>query len=180
MSLNQFQITYQAAEDRILLRATFREDSDKLQEIRAWLTRRMVRNLWPKLLESLEAQVTLDNPGAAQARSLIVGMDHQASVAAIEQGGRFGVPFQPAENDFPLGETPIVITRAKFSMAAGQPVQIELSPEDGNGFQMGLTTELLHGFCRLLQQAVANSDWDFELQRPWDEDLVEDGPRVLN
>src|SRR3569623_1643626 len=60
MNVHQLQLTYDAAEDRILFRATFLDDSGILQEIRAWLTRRIVRNLWPGIVRTFETLFSSD------------------------------------------------------------------------------------------------------------------------
>lgn len=110
MDLHQLQLSYQAEDDRILLRVSFKADDGTLQEIRAWLTRRLARNLWLGIIRALQTQVTLNAPLAAHASAEIVGMEHQASVAEI-QGS-------------PIGEAPILVSAAHFRMNVNQPLRI--------------------------------------------------------
>lgn len=166
MELHQIQVTYQAEEDRILYRASFKVEGGGLQEVRAWLTRRMVKGLWPALIETMERQVALNNPQAAHASGHVVEMEHHASVEAIRDSGSFDTPYRDEISVFPLGEAPILITTANFNLAPGQPVRMNLSPGDGAGFEIAFAQPVLHGFTSLLQEAVKRADWDLDLTLP--------------
>ncbi|HZW19654.1 hypothetical protein [Noviherbaspirillum sp.] len=166
MELHQIQVAYQAAEDRILCRASFRAEDGSLQEVRSWLTRRMVKGLWPAMLEAMEQQVGLDNPQAAHASGHVVEMEHQASVAAIRDSGSFDAPYENDIRSFPLGEAPMLVTNASFSLAAGQPIRMNLSPGAGDGIEFALPQQVLYGFSSLLQDAVKTADWELELALP--------------
>lgn len=104
MELHQIQITYQAKEDRILSRASFQAQASGLQEVRAWLTRRLVKILWPGIIDALEKQVTLDKPQAAHASADIVGMEHHACLEEIRGCGSFDNPYHNEVQTYPLGE----------------------------------------------------------------------------
>ena len=179
MELHQIQVTYQAAEDRILCRASFRGEDGSLQEVRSWLTRRMVKGLWPAMLEAMEHQVGLDNPQAAHASGHVVEMEHHASVAAIRDSGSFNAPYEDDIRTFPLGETPMLVTNANFSLTAGKPIRMNLSPGEGCGVEFALPQQVLHGFSSLLQEAVKTADWELELALPGGE-LAAPVSRALN
>jgi len=178
MDLHQIQVSYQAEEDRLLLRASFRSDNG-LQELRAWLTRRLLRVLWPAVLQALETQVKLDKPQAAHASADIIGMEHQASVEQIRDSGSFNNPFEAEVQDFPLGEQPLLITSINFTQYPDQPVRINMTPANGHGFELAFTLIVLHGFCALLKDAVRSAEWDLQLEMPG---AISDTPvaRVLN
>lgn len=166
MELHQIQVTYQAEEDRILCRASFVAEDGDLQEIRAWFTRRMIKALWPTLLEAMERQVALDNPQAAHASGHIVEMEHHASVEAIRDSGSFDSVYKDDIRGFPLGETPILVTNANFSLGAGQPVRLSLSPAEGSGFEIAFAQQVLHGFTSLLREAADKAEWELDLALP--------------
>jgi hypothetical protein len=166
MELHQIQVTYQAEEDRILCRTSFLASDGDLQEIRTWFTRRMVKALWPTLLDAMEKQVALDNPQAAHASSDVVEMEHHASVEAIRDSGSFDSAYKDDIQGFPLGEMPILITSANFSLGAGQPVRLGLSPAEGNGFEITFAQQVLHGFTSLLRDAAAKAEWELDLALP--------------
>jgi hypothetical protein len=179
MELHQIQVTYLAEEDRILCRASFKVEDGNLQEIRAWLTRRMVRGLWPTMVEAMEKQVALDNPEAAHASAHVVEMEHHASVEAIRDSGSFSNAYQDDIRGFPLGEVPLLVTHANFNLGAGQPVRMNLSPSDGNGFEIAFAQQVLHGFSSLLRDAVKTAEWELDLSLPGTEFAVP-ATRVLN
>jgi hypothetical protein len=176
MELHQIQVIYRPDEDRLLCRASFKETGE-LHELRAWLTRRMVRNLWPAILQTLEKQVALEKPDAAHASADIVGMEHQASVDTIRGTGSFDAPYEAEAVHFPLGEMPILVEKVDLTVGAGQPVRVNLSPADGHGFEIGFNLTVLHGFCALLKDAVKQAEWDLELEMPG---LEAPASRVLN
>lgn len=178
MDLHQIQLTYQPDQDRILLRLSFHGEQGALQEIRAWLTRRLVNNLWPGMIRALETQVKLDQPQAAHASAEIVSLEHQASVSAIKAHGAFDTPFDQAEQAYPPGEAPLLVTLAQFTMTPKQPLRINFCPAQGDGFEVTFTASMLHGFCTLLQEAVKTAEWGIDLQLAAADDESE--PRVLN
>ena len=178
MALHQLQLTYLAEEDRILMRLSFRAESGVLQEIRTWLTRRLVSNLWPGILRALETQIKLDQPQAAHASAEMVGMAHQGSLTAIKARGDFNLPFENPVQAFPPDGTPLLVTAAHFTIGAGQPVRINFTSANGDGFEVALTQEILHAFCRLLQDAAKTAEWGLSLNLPAASD--EPAPRVLN
>ncbi len=167
MDLHQLHVSYQPDEDRLLYRASFKTEDGSLQEVRAWLTRRMVRGLWTGIVNTLQAQVTMDKPQAAHAKADIVGMEHHASVEGSRDAGNFNNPFEESSGQtYPLGETPILPTTINFALNPGGPIRINLAPAQGGGFEVAFSPTVLHGFCVLLRDAVAKADWDMELTIP--------------
>jgi hypothetical protein len=178
MELHQIQLTYSVEEDRILYRASFRAQGGTLQEVRAWLTRRMVKALWSGIIEALETQVTLDKPQAAHASADIVNMEHQACIEEIKAQGNFGNQYVTG-NTYPLGETPILIHITDFKQNSDQPIRVNMAPAQGQGFEVAYTLPILHGFCSLLKDAVSETDWDMELAMPGSI-VPHRGSRMLN
>jgi hypothetical protein len=166
MDLHQIQVTYQPEDDRILCRASFKDADGSLQEVRAWLTRRLVRNLWPGITDALETQVSLDKPQAAHASADIVGMEHHASIEEIADNGSFNNPYDADIKSYPLGESPILVQTVNFAMNPGQPIRMNLAATDGAGFEIAFVQNVLHGFCSLLRDAVRKAEWDMELTMP--------------
>ena len=166
MNLHQLQATYQSHEDRILFRASFKAEDGTLHEVRAALTRRLVKNLWAGLIEGLETQVALERPQAAHARAEIVGLQHEACVSAMKEGGNFNNAYESVIEGYPLGEAAMLITTADLKIAPGQPFRINFASVEGKGFEIALTQPVLHGFCTLLKETVKNAQWDMTLAMP--------------
>jgi hypothetical protein len=166
MDLKQLQVAYQQNEDRLLLRASFKTDGDSSQEVRAWLTRRLVRNLWPGIVKALETQVTLDQPQATHAKAEIAGMAYQDSIEKINARGDFNKKFEADAQAYPIGDIPILVAAAHFAITANKPVRINFTSAQGKGFEIAFTATILHGFCTLLQNAVKTAAWDIDLRLP--------------
>lgn len=166
MELHQIQVAYNAENDRLLLRATFRDANQALHEIRAWLTRRIVHRLWPGIVRALETKVTLEQPQAQHAKREIVGMAHQASINENVQRGGFTKQFEDGAASYPLGSEPMLVSTAHFHLKAQQPVRIEFVSSNGKRFEIAFSDRILHGFCKLLQDGVRNAEWGLELAMP--------------
>jgi hypothetical protein len=171
-------LSFRRDEDRLLLLTSFRGDDGSLQEIRTWLTRRMVKVLWPAIVQSMEAQVTLDKPQAAHAKGDIVSMEHEESVATMKDKGSFGSPYDTGVEKYPLGEAPLLVTDASFSIAPNAPIRIHLKRADGFGFEIALAQPVLHGFCTLLLETVKLAEWGLDLKLPGG--ATQATPRTLN
>ncbi len=180
MDLHQIQVTYQTEEDRILLRVSFRAEDGSLEEIRSWLTRRMIRNLWPGIVKSLDSQVKLNQPQAAHASTEILSMAYQASVTEIKASGNFDIPFEAAADYYPFGEKPILVTSSQFHLHANEPVRISFIDNRQESFEVAFTQTAMHGFCKLLQEAVSNAEWELSLRMPSFAQLELAPRRMLN
>ncbi|HEX7645599.1 MAG TPA: hypothetical protein VF472_25630 [Burkholderiaceae bacterium] len=181
MVLQQIQAAYWRNEDRLLLRVSFKHEDGSLHEIRSWVTRRMVKALWPGIIQALETQVGLDNPNAAHASSEIVGMEHQAKVDEIRSRGDFDVPYSSEVDAYPFGKIPILLVQANISIGSKRGPRINFVSERNGSFELSFTASMLHGFCTVLQDAVKAADWDIELQMPSGASPLEwEGERVLN
>lgn len=166
MDLHQIQVTYQPEEDRILLRVSFRAEDGSLEEIRSWLTRRLVKSLWPGIVRSLDSQVKLNQPQAAHASAEILSMEYQASVTEIKASGNFDIPFEAAAENYPLGETPLLVSATRFQLNPNEPLRIGFTGMSGESFEVCFTQTAMHGFCKLLQEAVKTAEWDLQLHIP--------------
>jgi len=179
MVLQQIQAKYWRNEDRVLLRVSFKHEDGSLQEIRSWITRHMVKSLWPSIIHALETQVALDNPSAAHASSEIVSMEHRSKVSEIRSRGEFDAPFSPDVDSYPLGEQPILLVQAHINIASNRGPRIKFVSANSS-FEVGFTPDMLHGFCSVLQEAVKTTGWDIALQMPDAFEADWEGQRVLN
>jgi hypothetical protein len=180
MVLHQIQAAYRAEDDRLLLRVSFSADDGPRQEIRAWLTRRLVIALWPAIIRAMETQVVLDHPHAAHARVEMINMEHEATISEIRANGKFGMPFAPENHHFPFGEQPVLLTGAHISVKANQTPRINFVSARNGNFEITLTSSMLHGLCTLLQDAVKLADWNIELHLPGVPTGKHSEQRVLN
>lgn len=183
MNLEQLHLAYQINEDRILLRMAFaamtKNDDSKngntadapgdiqtKQEIRVFITRRLLKSLWPVMMQALTTQVTLDRPEAAFASQDLASMQYQQDINMIAESGNFNIPYDDQQKAMPLGEAPGLVKELHFHLNAHRPLHIQISLFDGNQIDMHVPSSILHGLCKLLQDAAREADWDLQLLLP--------------
>lgn len=179
MNLQQIQVIYDPAEDRLLIRAAFARADGVREEVRAWVTRRLVSPLWEGIVQGMQAQMD-GMPQMEEVRREIVGMQHEAAVATQRAQGQFAAPFDATAGSFPAGETPLLIDTFHLTTGPGEPMRVVCASAAGTGFQLLFPIPLLHGFCRLLQNAVAEAHWGLVLTMPGADLGNAEGPRTLN
>lgn len=159
MSIRQIQARYDELQDRVLLRLSTSDDT----EFVFWFTRRFTRRFWGFLLKTLEQDEPVRQQSDTEARKAVLAMRHENFV----QQGNFSKPFEEKTYQRPLGPEPMLVARADYAQGA-QPGTFTLSlrPQQGQGVDLGLTASLLHSICKLLLDAVAQSDWDLKLVMP--------------
>lgn len=164
MHIHQLSASYEAAQDRILLRINTHEG----QVLQLWLTRRLLRQLFPKLL-AYERSITLrdlaaSNPEKTQGHSQEAQEELLAiKRAAVLQGSDFATPFiqQAQAPELPA----LLVTQVIF--ASTQPEQIGLhfeeilpSAQQTRGLQVNFNASVYVGLLSLLQQTVQLAEWD--------------------
>ncbi|MBF0212420.1 MAG: hypothetical protein HQM00_02515 [Magnetococcales bacterium] len=170
--VHQLQASYAPAEDRLLLRIN---TTDQM-EFRFWLTRRFVQRLWPALRQTLESQPDLALTDQTTRAALLDFMHENATAAAD-----FKAPFVETPHAvLPLGQQPILAVHARIVAIPGQDQlrMLHLHPAQGLGIEVTLDLQLLHAFCKLLADAVANADWQMALSLA--STTPENGARVLH
>ncbi len=156
--LNQIQCRYVPLEDRVLLRINSSDHS----EFRFWLTRRYVRLLWPVLSQLLQGDPQISQAQDARARQAILAFQHES---ALSQSS-FSQTFREEQAKFPLGETPVLLSRIQTrTTTQGQSV-LCLHPEQGQGIELNMSRTLLHALTRLLTDAVQKAGWELEASMP--------------
>ncbi len=176
MRLHQIKIDYAPEQDRLLMLISTSDGA----EVRAWLTRRFVKLLWPllvKLAEEISPRIASQvNP---EARKALLGIEHEDAMSKAD----FSKPYEQAPRSTPLGEAPLLLARIQTARDPnGQPI-VALNPSEGQGMSLTLDPVLLHSYCRLLQAAVKKSDWDMEIHLPSGAAPAAEAPeapRVLN
>ena len=164
MQIHQLSVTYQAEQDRILLRV----NSTGGEEMRLWLTRRLMVGLWPLLGKMHTDQLLHADPaGTALHR---VDEDLRRMVADFRkeefmQKADFDTPYMDKEI-LPLGAEPLVVTDVDATPLAGGRLRLAFTERPSiaggdkpRGFHMELDPRLLQGMMHLLEQALARSRW---------------------
>jgi hypothetical protein len=191
MQIHQLSVTYQAEQDRVLLRI----GSTGGEEMRLWITRRLMLGLWP-LLGRLQTEQVLNAEPAGTAlhaaddelRRMLAEFRQEESLLRAD----FDTPFQDKPN-LPLGAEPLLATDVDAVPLPNGRLRLAFNersspPEGGKprGFQLELDAAMIHGLMHLLEQALASSGWRDPFNAPVlaDAEIAGDGeafrPRYLN
>ena len=176
MRLHQLRLDFIPEHDRLLLRLS----TDNRLEVRLWLTRRALRLLWPLLVQMVRSSPEVERQSNPQVRDALVGMQHERALERAD----FGKPFEEVPREMPLGTEPILVAQIRTSKdREGNPV-LGLLPQRGQGIHLTLDNTLLHSLCRMLQDAVAKTDWDVALDLPTLQSAIDAGggaaPKTVN
>jgi hypothetical protein len=158
MRLHQLKVEFNAEHDRLLLRLS----TDSGAEVLLWLTRRCVKRLWPVLLGMAQARPEIALQPSAEARQALLGFQHEKALAQAD----FSKPYQEAARERPLGTEPLLVSRIQPRRDPQGRHVLGLLPTQGQGVHVTLDDGLLHGFARLIQNAVAKSEWELDLRLP--------------
>ena len=174
MRLHQLKIDFVPEHDRLLLRVS----TDNKLEMRLWLTRRALRLLWPRLMQIVRSAPEVALQSNPQARDALVGMQHERALRQAD----FAKPFEETPRELPLGPEPILVTHIQTKRDESGNLVLGLLPQQGQGVNLTLNYNLLHSLCKLLQDAVAKSDWDIALEFPAQPLMTGDNtkPRIVN
>jgi hypothetical protein len=177
--LHQIKIDYRPDADRLILLASTSDNA----ELRMWLTRRLIKLLWPLLLKlAAESSEKIREQVNPEAKKALLGMEHEQAMTKAD----FSKPYEPATREAPrttpLGEEPLLITRIQTGRDPRGQAVVALHPSDGQGVTLTLNTVLLHALCRLIHAAVRKSDWELDLQLPGTEAVAPppDAERIVN
>ncbi len=192
MQIHQMSVSYVPEQDRVLMRVNTREG----EEMRVWLTRRLMAGLWPLLTRLLtDHLLKLEDAGT----SLTSADDSLKKMLAdfrkdeFLRKADFDTPFQAAEPaQLPLGEDPLLITDVDATPMAGGPLRLTFNErlptgEKPRSFNLEMKPKLMQGLMHLLDTALQQSRWresfvsDAPVEEPSvDEDPAGRKPRYLN
>ena len=159
MAIHQIQLQYNEHEDRLLLRLSTTDNS----EFRFWLTRRFTKRLWGMLVQMLEWDNAVKQQVNPETRRTVLDIQHEGYARQANYAKEFEESSQLAPRVLPLGEAPVLLSKARGKKGAHGAQLLGLHPEQGQGIDITLDTRLLHIFTRLLREQVAKTDWDVNL-----------------
>jgi hypothetical protein len=163
VEIQQMQIRYDAAADRLLWQ--LRTARDELYAV--WLTRRMVKALWPPfqhLVTQAGIQQVLPHASAAnmvpEARDMLAQQARDRPLPSAD----FSQPFNAEGTTRPLGEQPMLPVGADLGPAAkGRGLMMRLRESSGRSMELQVSPDLATALSRLLEQGVAAADWGLEI-----------------
>lgn len=187
-ALQQINIRHDAAEDRLLLRLRTSAEG----ETSLYLTRRFVARLWPALVKTLGADPAVAAQADPVARSAVMAFRHEHAVSRSD----FSRPYQPpaakpaarppavpaeAEEPEDIGEKPEaadpdaplplevkgeLVELCQIQAPGQDRVELTFKTAGKKAVTVNLSIDMLHGFCKLLQQAADKAEWGLVLTLP--------------
>jgi hypothetical protein len=166
MQIHQLQLSYVAAEDRILLRVSTVERD----EIRIWLTRRFTAGIVPVLRRCTEhlAEYRLAKNKSpnftvqdAYVRRSMAEFEAERHLSAAD----FKTPFVEQSRQVLLGGQTMLPAEAQVTPFANGLTRIVLKGEP-QPITIELNEQLLHALLRLLTEVQASTEWGLDLRLP--------------
>lgn len=151
----QLQMTYEPAEDRLLLFIGLPDRADSF-----WLTRRITALLWRALWQM--AGAPLDNEASDSSK------EWQLSLQQNEVRQKHAISQEPRKkSDTP----PILVTTLQYGnedseAKDGKSHLLGFLDASGQGVKLTLDDTTLHALIRLLDEAMVASEWRLDLWRP--------------
>lgn len=159
MNIHQLSVSYQSDQDRILVQINTLAG----EEMRLWLTRRLVVNFLPhlnRLVIQVEAATLQLASQDDLSKKMVTEFKKQDSITRAD----FKTPFNPKASGYPVGQEPLLVTTinltpdGKGALRIGFEEKMVDKPAP-RGFHMTMASTLLHGFTHLLESAIKVSDW---------------------
>jgi hypothetical protein len=192
MKIHQLSVTYHAEQDRILLRV----NTAAAEEMRLWLTRRLMLGLWPLLsklltkhLLKLEAAGTSLETADEDLKKMLADFRKEEFLRHAD----FETPYKEDQVQLPLGEDPLLVTDVDASPLPNGRLRLSFNEkpsgaEKPRSCQMEVEPKLMQGLMHLLEQALNRSQWreafgipmGAEEARLADDDQAPRKPRYLN
>ena len=166
MNIHQLSVTYLPEQDRILARV----NTTAGEEMRLWLTRRLMAGLWPLLskvmtghLLRLEAAGTSLDAADDEMKKMLADFRKEEFL----QHADFDTPYQENQPTLPLGADPLMVTDVDAAPLPNGRLRLSFNENLGGKpegaqprrFQMEMEPRLMQGLLHLLEQALAQSQW---------------------
>lgn len=153
MVLHQINLAYVPAEDRVLMRI----NTDDRSELGFWLTRRVFIEL-NSALSRAQSQMAGSIHSDVGDTSKLQAMQ-QFEQATLAAAGNFSSDFTPEAASYPLGKTPVLVTKVGIKVEAGLiSGAFELATDQTITINFDL--KLAAGFSKLLGDLVKSCQWD--------------------
>lgn len=163
MDIHQLSISYVREQDRILLRINTSEG----EELRLWLTQRLLKGLLPHLghaTADLDASCTPLADQSEASKQLLTEFKKEETLKAAD----FSTPYKADAVTLPLGAEPLLVTEVTMKVLGAGQLEISFDEKlsqtaNPRGFRMAVQPPLMHGMMHLLASAIATAEWGIVL-----------------
>ena len=158
MQLHQINVAYDSLQDRLLLRFSTAEQV----EYRMWITRRLLKGLWPGLLQLLGNTPMARQQQAPEAKRAVMAFQREQALAQT----RFGKDYEGERMAAAQDGDPMLVFGLRMRPNPEGGHDIEFLPKQGPGVHIRLQDAMVHALAKLLQDAIRSTDWDLKLEFP--------------
>ncbi len=158
MNLERITVEFLPEDDRLLVHVCFSGSA----EILFWMTRRLVKRFWPVLLQIAQSRPEIQSQASPEARQALLGFEHEKALRKVQ----FSKATKDPKREHPLGDTPFLVTRIRARRNAKGQTILSMLPKAGNGLDLSLGENLLHGLMKLIKDAATKAEWDLTLEVP--------------
>lgn len=156
MQIQQLQVSYDAREDRLVLRIA----TSAREEILVALTRRLVKALWPYLQKMLATHLK----GDATPEPIVVGEDIDGEPLTPElDAGSFSEPYDEADLSHPLGPEPVLAMESRLKPLDDAVCRITLGETRARTVSFDCDRDLMQALCAMIRATVAKAEWNLDL-----------------
>ena len=159
MNIHQLSVSYQVNHDRILVQIS----TQNQEELRVWLTRRLLINLFPSLNQVATHVEVSNTPLTSQddmAKKMLMEFKKMESITHAD----LKTPFNNQASAFPLGIEPLLVTSINLRPTGNGAMRIAFEEKFNDtstprGFEITMDSSLLLNFIHLLESSLKASDW---------------------
>lgn len=174
MNIHQLSVRHDQAQDRLLVSVNTTAD----EELRFWLTRRLMSRLWGGLNTMVIEHFAIPPDAQTDGFVDLSALDHkskqllvQAQQQACLDKADFQTPYKTDAKHQPLGDAPLLVTKVDMSMSGPGQMRLRICEQLSTGaatreFQMELSADLTFGLMQLLGQALTQADWQLHPNTP--------------
>jgi hypothetical protein len=157
VNIQQLNLSYDKLEDRLLLKLGLADDT----EVAVWLTRNLVKVLWPMLQSSSLMPLMAPDTFTVETQPI------------LEEFARVAEPSAPKKMNFsesykadrvPRTPQPVLPSDCRLlSLDEGKKYRLELEARDVYTVRIPLSTEITQALTNMLQLATKEAAWDISL-----------------
>ena len=166
MNIHQLSVSYLPEQDRILARV----NTTAGEEMRLWLTRRLMVGLWPLLSKEMTGHLLRLEAAATSLEAADDGMKKMLADFRRDeflQNADFDTPYEENHPKLPLGEEPLLVTdvdasplpTGRLRLSFNENLAGKAEEAQPRRFQMEMEPRLMQGLLHLLEQALSQSNW---------------------
>jgi hypothetical protein len=156
VNIQQLNLSYDKLEDRLLLKLGLADNT----EFAVWLTRKMVKALWPMLQSSHLGPVMADDSYIVEPEAELEDMAEVVPAAARKVG--FVEAYKTGRT--PRTVHPVLPSECRLlSLDQGKRYRLELEARDACTIRIPLSPEISQALISMLQLATKEAAWDLAL-----------------